>query len=180
MNLQNITPKMTSDTSPAPYKVYGSSYNSVDKPYKALDANASSTSWKWKGGAKTAWIDLWFNEYTVVDYIDIICPTKSWYANRTCVYGTNDRATYDLIYDTGTYGYVNTKRIKIPRSKYKCYRLYFTGSTQGDYISTDIREIYFYKDLDISDPSEQIKSIVTDTIKNHELIKNHIPFRIQS
>lgn len=176
MNLLDLTPIMTSDTTPAPYAVYASNYDTTNSsaslPYRAFNKQSTYT-WTWGAGIRQAWIDFWFNEIVTVDYVKIECTSAVTYPKQILIYGSNDRSTYNLIYDTGTISNTNYPLlIKIPRSKYKCFRLDCVGVNQtSTYIKHTINNIYYYQDLDYTNPSEIIKEAVKNAIKNNTLIQ---------
>lgn len=184
MNLKDLTPIMTSNTTPAPYAVYASNYDTTNgknsEPYLAFNKQ-NVYSWVWGAGITKAWIDFWFNEIVTVDYIKVESTSTASYPKQILVYGSNDRDTYDLIYDTGIVKNTDYPLlIKIPRSKYKCFRLDCVGVNQNStYVKHDIKNIYYYQDLDISDASQKLKESIKNVIKNHNLIKQIVEYSVE-
>lgn len=183
MNLKNITPVMTSETAPSPYKVYASSNHTsgTAQPFRAF---ANSGTWETGAGKKTAWIDLWFNVLTKVDYIKIIPKEVKYSPKQILVYGTNDRVTYTLIHTISNIAQTNYPLLfKIPRSEYKCYRLYFASS--NDTVSSNyttyyhISNIYYYEDLDYMGTSETIKNAIIDNMQNNKKLQQVLRYSIE-
>ena len=180
MKLINITPIMTSNTAPSPYKIYRGSTDgsNLESAWKAFD-NRTDTSWDWYAGKTTNWIELWFDADTIVDYIKVLSGVNnSNYITTISIQGTNDRINYTLLQEiTGMTKTTFPELIEIPRqkrNKYKCYRLNFTAKISSGYTKYPVQSIYFYKDEDRKDVSEKIKASVKEAILTHELIKDNI------
>ena len=97
--LQDITPKMTSNTTPAPYKVSASGTLNVDfAPWKAFSGTNTGGIDSWAGNSIACWIKFDFNKNTRIDAI--MTQERDSTPNGTMpkemiLYGSNDDIFYE-------------------------------------------------------------------------------------
>lgn len=183
MNLINITPKMTGYSTPAPYYVRYDNYDATLSNYawEVFDSIPNSYWW-WSAGARTNWVDLWFDSDTRVDYVEIQSGTTYWVTSLT-IYGTNDRVTYTPLKTvTGLTKESYPLLIEIPeekREEYKCYRVSFDSVNHTSrYAKVEIREIIYYQDSDYK-IQNSFKEKLKKSIKNNNLMQNTLKFYIE-
>ena len=103
MALINITPLMTSNTTPSPYVVSASSvYGSVSQPWKAFDnlMTSEATSWLTAIGNVTGWIKIDFSIETRINAFSVgncVSSISNQFPKSIILYGSNDDLYYDYI-----------------------------------------------------------------------------------
>ena len=181
MNLVNVTPVMTSDTTPAPYSCSASSvYSSGKAAWKAFD-NRTDSHWSSKAHATTSDIILNFGEKTPLYCITARGSKDTGSGstiNKISIYGRNSNDEWVHIKDLSTTisSSNNTTVHTFYLDKQVSYESYkFTVITnRGNNMYMRLSEIKLYQDTDqLQPPSERVKTLVKETILNHELMQGY-------
>lgn len=175
MALIDITPTMTSNTTPSPYVVSGSSIHLTRNFYNVFTSDMT-VSWH-SGSGNQHWIQLDFGNSVEVDYFSM-SGASSHAPKEFSLYGSNDGAIYEKIYSTTETNWlasIETRLFKLNTTyKYRYYKI-STASNNG-YVAggnphTIIFAIRFYKDDGIQpEPVSSSKASL-----NYCLPKNSTP-----
>lgn len=102
----DITPKMTSNTTPSPYVVTSSTpYSDTYLPWKAFNGTAESNTDAFCCQTSSGWIQLDFSKPTRISKFGMACRffvgVEDWKTapKRFILYGSNDGSVYHLIKD---------------------------------------------------------------------------------
>lgn len=172
MALINITPKMTSDTTPAPYRCWASSVWSDAYPaYKAFDGDTTGLSYWHNGGTESKEGTLYFDfgkPVTITDFEIYPGNNGSYKPGIITIYGSiGDGSTTEEFeqiqsYSVSDSAYNPTKIFTI--TNLKAYRTYKIYVFRNDY-NMSVQEIVFYQD------EERVFKTLTQKIK--EVILNN-------
>lgn len=161
MNLVNITPIMTSDTTPEPYSCSSSTGN----VYKAFDNN-SRTYWSSNAHATSASIIFNFGEITPIYCITAVGSNNSSSGadiNKIIVYGLNDDNEWILIKELkSNISSTNNSTVHTfyldEQVTYKSYKFdIITNNGTGRYMR--LSEIKMYQDTDQITFKNKIKKL---------------------
>lgn len=178
MNLVNITPKMTSDNTPAPYSCYASSVWSGYPAWKAFDGDDTGLSY-WhaaQAAGRTGYLVFDFGNKTKVAAFTLYNVSHGNTYNPTVihVYGSDDGTTFTLI-KSFTVKVALNKNVVFYFDEQVNYRAYkFNMTSGGSYIS--IQELIMYEDKDQVSYSIPIRDKTIETIKNNELFQHLVTF----
>lgn len=149
MALVNITPVMTSSTTPSPYVVTGSSaLDATKSAWYALDGSA--TTWWHSASGVAQWLKIDFGSSKKVDAISITSNATNTSAPKNFIlYGSNDDITYEKILECNNEMFWTsggeTRLYKLPNSvAYRYYKL--TTSADNGYGYIVINELKFWQD----------------------------------
>lgn len=97
----DITPIMTSDTTPAPYVITTSGITSGQDAWKAFNGSVSSPSDCWASDKANGWIQIDFGKKVAITSFALtgIMTNTQYNPKSFKVYGSNDNSTFDLIYE---------------------------------------------------------------------------------
>ena len=155
MALVNITPVMTSNTTPSPYTISQSSYYSTGNlGWRAFDGTFSGNADAWVGasGTTTGWVQIDFSVQTKIDAISLM--TRN-YTNApiemlkdAILLGSNDGTTFQsILYINSQTNWKSSEsrlfELSIPVS-FRYYRLQINTNNGGGILS--LGELYFWQD----------------------------------
>lgn len=171
MALINITPVMTSNTTPSPYVVSVSSQQVGFEGYKAFDnQNESDTNaWATANGVTTGWVQLDFSVSTKINAFSIYARnwnTSLGYDNTECpkdfiLYGSDDGLTYTQIKQINNQIMWKQKEGRLFNLDFPVYYRYYRIqiiSNNGKTAFTVVGEIKFYQDDGVT-PTEDSKTV---------------------
>lgn len=156
MALTNITPVMTSNTTPSPYTASASSvYSSTYDAWKAFNETLvdSNDAWATATNSATGWIKLDFGTPTKIDAItivmrNIVTETSGVQPKTFILYGSNDDSSFEQIMKIDNqilWNPLESRLYKLPSSaQYRYYRLNITENGGGTIIV--IGELKFWQD----------------------------------
>lgn len=152
MALVNITPVMTSNTTPAPYVVSASSSLETTDAYvwNAFDGTTTGiTKWETVSGIIAAWIKIDFGSVKTIDAFSIKCKTGFTSAPKDFVlYGSNDNIIYESITTLSNEILWSADEDRLYRLQcsvsYRYYKLNII--TNNGFTSTAIRKLKFYQE----------------------------------
>lgn len=157
MNLVNITPVMTSNTTPSPYVVTASSiYSSTYDAWKAFNGTVTDDNdcWATVNGTITGWIKIDFGSSTKIRAVSIQCRTMlttTSSMNTFILYGSNDNIIFEELKTVANQNYwspTETRIFKLSESvTFRYYRINIV-SNNGSTIYSDIGDIKFWQDTD--------------------------------
>jgi hypothetical protein len=146
----NVTPTMTSNTTPSPYVISADGYYGSDMPYKAFDGNPAGdnrpfwnvTATRPSGGH---WLKIDFGSTKVIQKIDLksrnILPSPSAGIKDWILYGSNDDINYTQI-ASGTHP--NTTNIMsytfTNQTGYRYYRINLLNNYAGSSPNSNLIE----------------------------------------
>lgn len=153
--INKLTPTMTSDTAPSPYKTSASGYNSKNYPFLAFDKGSIDIDepTKWyvdTTGVSSHWLKIDFstpmtiNAYSIAGYVmgAYNYTPKSW-----ALEGSNNDSTWTILDSVTdeTYSIENHKKIRelFNSATYRYYRINITKSHR-DSVIVGISELEFY------------------------------------
>lgn len=155
MALIDITPIMTSNTTPSPYAVYTYlDYNSNNKGWKAFDGNVSSSD-GWLSGGVTGSIKLDFGVITSIDAFSVYSRGVSTQEQLTecpntfILYGSNDNIIFEQIIEISDQILWNPSEGRLfklsSKVSYRYYRISISKNN-GHSSYVGIGEIKFWQD----------------------------------
>lgn len=183
MNLVNITPVMTSNTTPAPYRCYASSTWTGHDAYQAFDNIDTGTSY-WHvstAGRNTGWLVF---DFTFIMPIAAFSMYNTYhpsgYDPKTIkVYGSLDGSTFTLI---KSFTYTESARLNKDyrfyfdkQVKYRAYK--FEVTVTGSYAA--LQELKMFQDLDQM-YSVSLKEKVLQVIYENNAFQHLITYSIES
>jgi hypothetical protein len=155
MALINITPIMTSNTTPTPYVLSASSVNGTYYIWKGFNATAVDSNDCWLTNGTTGYVIMDFSVVTTIDAIsimsrnDVAMTYQDTAPKSFALYGSNDNATYDLIksFSNEIYWLATENRLfKLDKQvSYRYYKL-ILSSNNGHATATGFSSLKFWKD----------------------------------
>lgn len=156
MAIKSVTPKMTSHTTPEPYRVYCSSERTIYHPaWKAFDNIVTGEYDYWHSEERESeWIAIDFGSATGVSGVWIVSVSRGWLYvfEKFEVHGSMDGEEWEVISRFEGYPDVdpNTKKIfSFGRVVYYRYYRIYVIDHHNSYVT--IREINFVCDSDLND-----------------------------
>jgi hypothetical protein len=157
MGLVDITPIMTSNTTPSPYVVSASSIWSTQYDvYKAFDGSNTATDDRWGtvSGTNTGWVKIDFGSAKKIDAFSIICGNIASNNVATMpksfsLYGSNDDISYEKIIEFSNeifWSSLEARLYKLLQSVTFRYYKIVISANNGESSNTSIGDIKFWQD----------------------------------
>jgi hypothetical protein len=153
MSLVNITPVMTSNTTPSPYVVSASGIYSTDHDaWKAFDnITAGTQGWVTQNGAITGWLKIDFGSTTKISAISIVGDGSSGNVSPKSflLYGSSDDIVYEKLMECNNeiLWLLSEERIyKLPIDvSYRYYKIIINSNNNYSNFSA-LNEVRFWQD----------------------------------
>lgn len=150
MALIDITPVMTSNTTPSPYVASSSDANTTGQAAWNAFTNNGRLNTFWHSTAGSGhWIKIDFGSIIKIDAFSIMCnPTETSAPKIFILYGSNDNLSYEKIIECNnemTWFDYEIRLYKLPHSvSFRYYRLNITADNGYNY--TVINELKYWQD----------------------------------
>jgi hypothetical protein len=183
MNFLNITPIMTSDSTPSPYVMAASSYDEDYDPYKALD-DSSTSFWMSSteaGPREQKWIYLYLGEdyEAAVTYYTFSIGTNTAAGLSWRFEGSKDGMVWEVLHSDSKPASYWTEKYQTYDSgnieNSTIYRYYRIIEQSSDYIPKQISNIQLY----VYDGSSSSSGLVTLNSYDFELSKTISEYNVE-
>ena len=144
---ETFSPKMTSNTTPAPYKITASSqYGSGYEAYRAFNNNTGDL-WCSTQNNIPAWIKIDFGSQKSFCFVQIVSGHESYTPLGIIIKGSNDGVNYEELatYNVSSWPENTARNIYFNKTLYYRYVQIFITKTNGNYC--EIGEVKFGKIL---------------------------------
>ena len=158
MALIDITPKMTSNTTPEPYVVSASSmWNATFEAWKAFNGTVVDIYDGWSSARNiiTGWLKIDFGSAKRIDAFSVTSRNiddMTITPKNFILYGSNDDISYEKIYEANNEILWHTKELRLFKLQnyvsYRYYKITFSANN-GNISYTGVGYIKFWQDDDI-------------------------------
>jgi hypothetical protein len=156
MSFTNVTPVMTSNTSPSPYVISASSVQGISYAYNAFN-NDPATSWQTENYQLSGWLQIDFGSPKVITKYDVIANSNNDPEGKSpkdwTFEGSNDGISWAIL-DTQSNqtGWSGGQKREFPISNENSYRYYRinVSSNNGNIYNVNIGDIQLFESVSVS------------------------------